>query len=503
MPSRLTRKRVILGVVVALPLLIGGGYLSNLITITACEAEARAFSKEEWTANGFGQNGYIGESKQAMPYVVEIELGLPKAGMVARRYLCLFGKPVVIGNSPKVEAQSVPFSEAVSVSAAPINEAENPGSQSTGKRSKSTSEGTTQTTHGDMVLIVDAVPDLKMSLDEFRSEFGGGIDVDDAKRKRFDGKIVEVSGIVTGFGFSDGLAERTTVLLTEDGSDPCPVATWNSRPWTEILPGQKAVLRIQIYLPAPAPFVPASKSYDHAVNAVIAKVEGETSLKQLSAADLMKVFVADPASADRDWIDQPIVIEGRVRSREDGVPTLFLDTDSDVPIRCDEFSYADAERVNPNDTVRLLGTYTDRFDDKQPRLLYCKLISPSGALPEPFTLNLKTDMDGDTPVFTADSLVMLFRSNPGEFRRRFGRRSVRVKGVVNAVDNSFPRVIKLYILNKAGHTLTCSFDESSIPDGTIAEGAEVVFEGELSGSTISDVDRNESLDFPGCKLVGK
>ncbi|MFO1003271.1 MAG: hypothetical protein U0936_23295 [Planctomycetaceae bacterium] len=368
MPSRLTRKRVILGVVVALPLLIGGGYLSNSLTIAACEAELLAFSKEQWKTNGDGQNGYIGESKQAMPYVVEIELGLPKEGMVLRRYLCLFGKPVVIGNSPKVEAQSVPLNAAVSASDAPINVAGNSDSQSTGKRAESTSEGSSQITRGDMVLIVDAVPDLKMSLDEFRNEFGGGIDVDDAKRKRFDRKIVEVSGIVTGFGFSDGLAERTTVLLTEDGSDPCPIATWNSRPWTEILPGQKAVLRMQIYLPAPAQFVPASKSYDHAVNAVIAKVEGETSLTQLSAEELMKVFVTDPASADREWIDQPIVIEGRVRSREDGVPRLFLDTDSGVPIRCDEFSDADAERVNPNDTVRLLGTYADRFDDKEPRL---------------------------------------------------------------------------------------------------------------------------------------
>ncbi|MFO1003273.1 MAG: hypothetical protein U0936_23305 [Planctomycetaceae bacterium] len=118
-------------------------------------------------------------------------------------------------------------------------------------------------------------------------------------------------------------------------------------------------------------------------------------------------------------------------------------------------------------------------------------------------MNLKTDMDGDTPVFTADSLVMLYRSNPGEFRRRFGRRSVRVKGIVNEVDNSFPRVTKLYILNKAGQTLTCSFDESSVPSGTIAKGTEVIFEGELSASTISDVDRNESLDFPGCKIMGK
>ena len=103
MPSRLTSKKVIVGVVLTLAMLIGGGYLSNLLTITACEAEVQAFSKEQWKVNGRGQNGYIGESKQAMPYVVDIELGLPNEGMVVRRYLCLFGKPVVIGNSPKVE----------------------------------------------------------------------------------------------------------------------------------------------------------------------------------------------------------------------------------------------------------------------------------------------------------------------------------------------------------------------------------------------------------------
>jgi hypothetical protein len=98
------QKRVIIAVVLALPLLIGGGYLSNLLTITACEAEAQAFSKEQWKADGGrGPNGYIGESKQPMPYVVEIELGLPTEGMVLRRYLCLFGKPMVIGNSPKAE----------------------------------------------------------------------------------------------------------------------------------------------------------------------------------------------------------------------------------------------------------------------------------------------------------------------------------------------------------------------------------------------------------------
>jgi hypothetical protein len=103
MPFRLTRKKVILGVVLALPLLIGGGYFSNMLTIIACEAEVQAFSKEQWKVNGRSQNGYIGESKQAMPYVVEIELGLPTEGMVVRRYLCLFGKPMVIGNSPKAE----------------------------------------------------------------------------------------------------------------------------------------------------------------------------------------------------------------------------------------------------------------------------------------------------------------------------------------------------------------------------------------------------------------
>lgn len=103
MPSRLTRKRLIIAVVVALSLLIGGGYFSNMLTITACEAEVQAFSKEQWKVNGRGQNGYIGESKQAMPYVVDFELGLPNEGTVVRRYLCLFGKPVVIGNSPKME----------------------------------------------------------------------------------------------------------------------------------------------------------------------------------------------------------------------------------------------------------------------------------------------------------------------------------------------------------------------------------------------------------------
>ena len=103
MQVRSTSKKVIIGVVLALPLLIGGGYFSNMLTITACEAEVQAFSKEQWKVNGRGQNGYIGESKQAMPYVVEVELGLPTEGMVVRRYLCLFGKPVVIGNSPKKE----------------------------------------------------------------------------------------------------------------------------------------------------------------------------------------------------------------------------------------------------------------------------------------------------------------------------------------------------------------------------------------------------------------
>jgi hypothetical protein len=103
MPSRLTRKKVIVGVVLAVPLLIGGGYFSNMLTMTACEAEVQAFSKEQRKVNGRGQNGYIGESKQAMPNIVNIELGLPNEGMVVRRYLCLFGKPVVIGNSPKLE----------------------------------------------------------------------------------------------------------------------------------------------------------------------------------------------------------------------------------------------------------------------------------------------------------------------------------------------------------------------------------------------------------------
>ena len=103
MPFRLTRKRVIVAVVLTLPLLIGGGYFSNMLTITACEAEVQAFSKEQWKAGGIKMNGYIGESKQRMPYVVDIECGLPKEGMVVRHYLCLFGKPVVIGNSPKVE----------------------------------------------------------------------------------------------------------------------------------------------------------------------------------------------------------------------------------------------------------------------------------------------------------------------------------------------------------------------------------------------------------------
>ena len=60
MPFRLTRKKVIVAVVLAVPLLIGGGYLSNLLTITACEAELQAFSKEQWKADGMGQKGYIG-----------------------------------------------------------------------------------------------------------------------------------------------------------------------------------------------------------------------------------------------------------------------------------------------------------------------------------------------------------------------------------------------------------------------------------------------------------
>ena len=100
MPIRMSRKKAIFIVVLALPVLIGGGYFSNMLTFTACEDELQAFSKEQWKGHG-GGNGYVGELKQRMPFVVEIECGLPTEGMVFRRYLCLFGKPVVIGNSPK------------------------------------------------------------------------------------------------------------------------------------------------------------------------------------------------------------------------------------------------------------------------------------------------------------------------------------------------------------------------------------------------------------------
>ncbi len=60
-------------VVVPLLLLIGGGYLSNMLTFIACEEELLAFSKEQWKVHGTGGTGYVGELKQRMPFVVEIE----------------------------------------------------------------------------------------------------------------------------------------------------------------------------------------------------------------------------------------------------------------------------------------------------------------------------------------------------------------------------------------------------------------------------------------------
>ena len=62
MPIRMSRKIAILLVVLALPVLIGGGYFSNMLTFTACEDELQAFSKEQWKGHG-GGNGYVGELK--------------------------------------------------------------------------------------------------------------------------------------------------------------------------------------------------------------------------------------------------------------------------------------------------------------------------------------------------------------------------------------------------------------------------------------------------------
>jgi hypothetical protein len=143
-------------------------------------------------------------------------------------------------------------------------------------------------------------PDFKLTPAEFRAEFardGRGAD------QKFRGKVIELDGVVASVG-QDTFDRKPGVFLKAEGTNTVFCATADPRPWEKVAPGASARLRGTL---------PSSISYQSPALADARVIDaGGSKVQSLTAAELTKEFLADPAGTRAKYDKRAVALGGEI-----------------------------------------------------------------------------------------------------------------------------------------------------------------------------------------------
>jgi len=209
-------------------------------------------------------------------------------------------------------------------------------------------------------------PDIAVSAQEFVKDLQQDLS---AAEKKYRGKLIEVSGIVSGFNWLAPMEPRPFAPADEA---PNPLArsiislqtggllvglrclAADDEPWARISEGQRIKVRGKWHPPGSAQF-PAL------ADCVIVE-PGTFTTAVVTAAALAKEFSADRQAFGAKYQDDPIIIVGEIKKRTAlfGGPILIsLETGSPVLLVCGSYSELFGS-LRVGQKVKIFGSYDKR-----------------------------------------------------------------------------------------------------------------------------------------------
>lgn len=210
-----------------------------------------------------------------------------------------------------------------------------------------------------------AKPDFTLTAEEFFKEYKA--DKSAAERK-YKGKVIELSGTVSGMGRN----------ISEDGYLTLEVPkeligvqcfTADDAPWNTAIPGQKVKVK------GKWPEFSISAALIHCV----ITEAGPSPAMRLTADQLAKEYKADPEAARKKYADKWLIVTGEVVDREFnsvGAASVQLKTTGDVKVKCSftAFDKAQVKQFKVGQSVTLVGQFTLNFGDAEVGLYFCQAL---------------------------------------------------------------------------------------------------------------------------------
>jgi hypothetical protein len=151
-------------------------------------------------------------------------------------------------------------------------------------------------------LVRESPARFSMTMEELAREFAKG---PEATEKKYEGKVVEVRGVVFAFVDSGDLGSALFLKAPPDtglGNLECKTA--NPQPWAKVAPGQEIKVKCMV----------RSHLRQHGC---LVTPEGPNPAVPVAPEQLAKDFEADPKAAAKKYAAKWLVLEGEVAGKEE------------------------------------------------------------------------------------------------------------------------------------------------------------------------------------------
>jgi hypothetical protein len=219
--------------------------------------------------------------------------------------------------------------------------------------------------------------DLTLTADELGKEQKNDVE---ATKKKYKGKVIELTGSVRGINRSLNLHPILTLRVK---GESVQLSIWmiEGKPWEKVLPGQGVKLNV-IYGPQPG--------RGDLVGGPIREVTG-TPNPSITAEELVKAYEADEAAAEKKFgssNSDALLVTGEIVEATPygpaGVPEFVLKTGSKVEVSCQP-DRESARRLEHGMKVKLIGKcsgFDSRFGKPKEvvRLVDCLVLEATNRL---------------------------------------------------------------------------------------------------------------------------
>lgn len=208
--------------------------------------------------------------------------------------------------------------------------------------------------------LTSAKPDFSLSAEDFMKEFKAS---ESDARKKYKGKVIELSGEVTGIGRN--ISGEDSISLKAPDLLGMMCFTAMEEPWTKAVPGQKVKLKGKL------------GEYGAVLIYCVFTDPGKYAGVEMTAAELAKEYAADPDATSKKYNDKYLILSGEVEKKEynsAGAVSVYLKAPESkvrVAVSFTAFEKELSRKIKPGKPLKVIGQYSLNFGKDEVKLLMC------------------------------------------------------------------------------------------------------------------------------------